>query len=626
MIRARTSHRSRLLSCSKIVIAVFLVLLAFSIPVSAENPTSAQWESVGGEPIPCGHLKFTTPSPGTGGVSVESATYGGNCGVAKGNVTTHIAEQCNGKSRCQYTVDHKVIGDPAFGCAKTYVVRYRCGNNPQVFEKSLDAEAGWGDKSVLLECVGDPNLSGVSVEPVADSHVYAYSYSDWNKVNWGKWEALGAGWHPTGGEKRAYLKFDISGVDPTSVGSATLKLFHSHTGGGNSVDIGVYGVTSPWTEGEGTYISPTTGKPSIIAAPGEITWVNQPSFDPHPVAQFNPGPGANKWVEVDITPLVQAWLSGTPNNGLMMKAEGNLSGSVPEAQYGFRSREFEDTGKRPVLVLSGAGGVIEDPPATAEIGLGPAGMIAIPAGSFQMGCDTNNYDRCPEDELPLHTVHLDSYYIDIHEVTNSQYAQCVGAGICDPPASHTYEGQLIYNDNHYDNPAYTDYPVTFVSWNDANDYCTGAGKSLPTEAQWEKAARGSSDTRVWPWGNTPPDCSLLNYRDEGGADFCGTNLNGVCTAAVGSHPDGASPYGAMDMAGNVWEWVEDWLITDYYSYYEPDAWPANPVAGPDAGADHKVLRGGTWNTNESNVRVSDRYAAGPDWEGNTIGFRCASSP
>ncbi|MBC8217989.1 MAG: DNRLRE domain-containing protein, partial [Planctomycetes bacterium] len=257
MNKAKTSYRSRLLSFSKIVITGFLLLLAFSIPVSAENPNSAQWESDGGETMPSGNHRFTTPSPDTGGVSLEA---------------------------------------------------------------------------------------------VADSHVYAYSYAEWNQVNWGKYENLGAGWHPTGGEKRMYLKFDLSGVDPTSVGKATLKLFHCHTGGGNSVDLGVYGVTSPWTEGEGTYISPTTGEPSIIAAPGEISWVNQPSFDPNPVAQFNPGPDVNKWVEVDITPLVQAWLSGAPNNGLMIKAEGNLSGSVPEAQYGFRSREFEDTEKRPVLV------------------------------------------------------------------------------------------------------------------------------------------------------------------------------------------------------------------------------------------------------------------------------------
>ena len=112
------------------------------------------------------------------GIRILSATYGGNCGVAEGNVTDHIARQCNGKYRCHYTVDHKVIGDPAYGCEKTYVVRYQCGNNPQVFEKFLAGEAGWGDKSVFLECWGDPNLSpspatirtpgsGITAQPVA---------------------------------------------------------------------------------------------------------------------------------------------------------------------------------------------------------------------------------------------------------------------------------------------------------------------------------------------------------------------------------------------------------------------------------------------------------------------------
>jgi formylglycine-generating enzyme required for sulfatase activity len=257
-------------------------------------------------------------------------------------------------------------------------------------------------------------------------------------------------------------------------------------------------------------------------------------------------------------------------------------------------------------------------------------MVAIPAGNFQMGCVTTSFFDCSaagfEDELPLHTVYLDGYYIDIHEVTNTQYAQCVAAGACDPPVSHisAETGELVYNDSHYDNPQYMNFPVTMVSWEDADNYCTWRGKSLPTEAQWEKAARGSSDTRIWPWGNTPPDCSLLNYLDEGGAGWCGTNLNGVSTAAVGSHPQGASPYGVMDMAGNVAEWVADWYIGDYYTCYEPDAWPANPIAG-DASSGNRIMRGGSWGGNDYYVRVSDRGAGGGG-PANIIGFRCVGSP
>lgn len=108
-------------------------------------------------PGPVGQPGGGTLNGTPGGIRIEFATYGANCGVAKGNVTAHIAKQCNGKSRCRYVVNHKIIGDPAYGCAKIYTVRYRCGNNPRVFDRSLPAEAGWGDKAVLLECSGSQN-------------------------------------------------------------------------------------------------------------------------------------------------------------------------------------------------------------------------------------------------------------------------------------------------------------------------------------------------------------------------------------------------------------------------------------------------------------------------------------
>lgn len=228
-------------------------------------------------------------------------------------------------------------------------------------------------------------------------------------------------------------------------------------------------------------------------------------------------------------------------------------------------------------------------------------MLYVPAGEFLMG-SADSDTTAGDNEKPQRKVYLDAFWIDETEVTNRSYALCVSAGVCQSPnPTDSYTRK-----NYYTDPQYSNYPVIYVSWHDANNYCQWAGRRLPTEAEWEKAARGI-DGRLYPWGNTPPDPALLN-----------SSINVGDTTEVGKYPRGVSVYGVLDMAGNVWEWVADWYDEDYYR----NSSSQNPK-GPISGRDH-IVRGGSWldvwtlvrSAASVRITVDNRY-------NNYFGIRCA---
>lgn len=258
------------------------------------------------------------------------------------------------------------------------------------------------------------------------------------------------------------------------------------------------------------------------------------------------------------------------------------------------------------------------PPATATppLGIGSAwtgidGMtlLYVPAGEFIMGSNDGNHQ-----EKPVHTVYLDAYWIDQTEVTNAMYSLCVQSGECIDHSEAIHKAHPEFDTSRFSNPLYANYAVVYVNWNDAAAYCEWAGRRLPTEAEWEKAASWDDTTktkREYPWGDTS-DCSFANYSyDRKNKIFCWTD------SPVKSYESGKSPYGAYDMAGSVSEWVNDWYSQTYYRNS-----PSRNPLGPDSGLERSIRDGGG---DSYSIRSAGRGGSVPGLGDYTTGFRCAQS-
>jgi formylglycine-generating enzyme required for sulfatase activity len=258
-----------------------------------------------------------------------------------------------------------------------------------------------------------------------------------------------------------------------------------------------------------------------------------------------------------------------------------------------------------------------DEPAEEEVRVGDqmtnntdgAELVFVPAEEFLMGsADSDAFIE----ESPEHTVYLDAYWIYKYEVTNTQFAEFLNVHGNQEEGGGTWmyaglSARIQQSDDEWvPNSNYVNHPVVGVSWYGAQAYCAWAGGRLPTEAEWEKAARGT-DGRIFPWGDENPTDKLAQFGRVGQ------------TVPVGSFPNGASPYGALDMAGNANEWVSDWFDIDYYAD-SPDSNPTGPSTGTK-----RVLRGGSYYSNVSLLRTSSRVWIWPDSAYRDYGFRCVIS-
>lgn len=304
--------------------------------------------------------------------------------------------------------------------------------------------------------------------------------------------------------------------------------------------------------------------------------------------------------------------TSTPVPGIMSTATPRPTNTLPSAL---------PTSTEPILPTATQTSTAEPLPTAESLTnrISPVdGMpqIYIPAGTFRMG--GMDVRRAPN-EIPEHDVTLDPFWLDQLEVTNAMYGLCVSAGSCTLPQELKSQRRPEY----FNNPDFKDYPVIYVTWGQAKTYCEWAERRLPSEAEWERAGRGD-DFRTFPWGEEKADGLRANF-----------NMLIGDTSRVGTYPAGASPFGVLDMAGNVAEWVNDYYSFDYSNALETIV---NPM-GPSTNASFsRVVRGGSLGDAEINIRVAKRssvrgsnLSAAPDsnaYLGDSsprIGFRCAQS-
>ncbi len=238
------------------------------------------------------------------------------------------------------------------------------------------------------------------------------------------------------------------------------------------------------------------------------------------------------------------------------------------------------------------------------------GLVGVPAGTFMMGCNAAIDTSCNDDEKPAHTVSVHAFSLDKLETTQREYRACMDAGSCSAPTKE------------FDPDGHADYPVAWVTWDQARAYCAWRGKRLPTEAEWEWAARGT-DGRLYPWGSEPPTCALASFSataapnsaDPAGA--CRSTSDTLKTDLVGSHAGAPAASGALDMGGNLWEWMSDFYDPAYYATS-----PAQDPQGPASAPQH-AKRGGSWQDARDRLRASRRWTHPMGSGAEDIGIRCA---